>query len=44
MGDECKGCGRCAAACAREAVRISVDDPRYLEACVERISSLVDVG
>lgn len=43
-GDECKGCGRCAAACPRGAVRLSIEDPRYVEECVERISSLVDVG
>ena len=43
IGAECKGCGRCAAVCKREGVRITIDDPDYIDRCIERIGSLVDV-
>lgn len=44
VGEECKGCGRCATVCPEKAVRIRIQDPSYIEACVRRISSTVDVG
>ncbi len=43
IGEECKGCGRCATACRRNAIRITVDNPDYVDQCVKRISSLVDI-
>lgn len=43
LGDECKGCGRCAMVCKQGAVKITVDNPDYVQACIDRISSYVDV-
>ncbi len=43
IGEECKGCGRCAMACKEGAISVRVDDPSYLDACIERISSRVSV-
>lgn len=44
IGEECKGCGRCAMACPEKAVRIRVEDPSYMERCIQRIASTVEVG
>ena len=44
VGEECKGCGRCAVACPEDAIAISVDNPAYVEQCIERISAVVDVS
>jgi len=44
IGDECKGCGRCAMACPEDAIRISIEDPSYIDRCISRISNRVDVG
>jgi UDP-glucose 4-epimerase len=43
VGEECKGCGRCAMECKRDAVKITIDNPDYVEACISRISALVNV-
>lgn len=43
VGEECKGCGRCAMVCKRGAVKITIDNPSYVEQCIERIGALVDV-
>jgi len=44
IAEECRGCGRCAMVCPRNAVRVTVDNPSYIEECIARISSKVDVG
>ena len=40
----CRGCGRCAAICPNQAVQITLTDPGYYQAVVERINAVVDVG
>ncbi|HEY5531952.1 MAG TPA: 4Fe-4S binding protein, partial [Candidatus Anoxymicrobiaceae bacterium] len=37
-------CGRCATVCPNDAIKVSVDDPDFLEKCYKRISSYVDFG
>ncbi len=43
IGEECKGCGRCAMVCKRDGVRITIEDPDYVNRCIERIGSKVTV-
>jgi len=43
VGEECKGCGRCATACPTEAITVTVDNPGYIDECIDRISAYVDV-
>jgi hypothetical protein len=43
IGEECKGCGRCATVCKRDAVKITIDNPDYVEQCIARINALVDI-
>ncbi len=44
IGEECKGCGRCAMVCKQDAISIRIDDPTYIDACVERIGAKVNLG
>jgi len=44
IGEECKGCGRCAMTCRRGGVRVFVEDPAYIDECIERIASRVQVN
>jgi len=43
IGQECKGCGRCAMVRKRDAVRITVEPADYVEHFIACISTLVDV-
>ncbi|MFX1299205.1 MAG: DUF362 domain-containing protein [Promethearchaeota archaeon] len=40
----CRGCGRCVTICSQKAIELSIEDERYVEKAIERISSLVDVS
>jgi UDP-glucose 4-epimerase len=41
MSGYCRTCGRCAAVCPNDAIRVSMDDPAYLDKTYERIRSYV---
>jgi UDP-glucose 4-epimerase len=43
IGEECKGCGRCAMVCKQEAINIRIEDPTYIDACIARISPMVNI-
>ncbi|MBN2026668.1 MAG: 4Fe-4S binding protein [Actinobacteria bacterium] len=43
VGEECKGCSRCATACPVDAITITVDNPGYIDECIDRISAYVEV-
>ncbi len=42
--DECKGCGRCAMVCKKDAVRITIDDPAYIQVYIDQVSALCDIN
>ncbi|RJP26673.1 MAG: hypothetical protein C4536_15440 [Actinobacteria bacterium] len=41
IGEYCRACGRCATACPNQAIRISIDDPGFLEKSYQRIRAHV---
>jgi len=41
--EECRACGRCVDVCPQKAIEISIQDDRFIQEAVERISSSVDV-
>jgi ferredoxin len=41
IGDMCRACGRCATVCPSSAVKISIDDPEFLESAYQTIRSFV---
>ena len=44
IGDACRGCGRCVAACPHNAIEITIETGRFVEESVARISPLIDVS
>jgi len=44
MSDACRGCGRCVSVCPEGAIETSIDNDRFVEELIKRISSLVDVS
>jgi ferredoxin len=43
ISDACRGCGRCVGVCPQKAIELSIDDDRFIEESITRLSSLVDV-
>ena len=44
VSDACRGCGRCVSVCPENAIEITVDDGRFVEKSIERLSQSVDVS
>ena len=44
ISQTCRGCGRCIEVCPERAIALSVDDDRFIERTIERLSALVDVS
>lgn len=44
VGEGCKSCGRCVTRCPNGARRIVVEDPGYIDRCIERLSARVDLS
>lgn len=44
ISDACRVCGRCVSACPQEAIEISIQNSRFVEESIARISPLVDVS
>jgi heterodisulfide reductase subunit A-like polyferredoxin len=40
---ECRGCGRCAAVCPKEAIQVVIEDENYIAHAIRHISEHVDV-
>jgi ferredoxin len=43
ISDECRGCGRCVDVCPEGAIELRIDNERFLEDSIERVSAVVDV-
>jgi len=41
--NECRGCGRCAAVCPKDAIRVVIENDAFIENAIRRISNDVDV-
>lgn len=44
IGDACRGCGRCVMICPQDAIEITIDNARFVENSIDRITTLVDVS
>ena len=43
ISDECRGCGRCVEVCPESAIKMTIDNSKFVEISIERVSSVVDV-
>jgi ferredoxin len=44
IAEECVACGRCAEVCPESAIEVSIEDDRFIEKAIARLSSSVDVS
>lgn len=42
--EACRGCGRCVSACPQDAIELTIDDDRFVEKSINRLSTLVDLS
>jgi UDP-glucose 4-epimerase len=42
LGEYCRACGRCATICPNDAIKVSIDDPEFIEKSYERIRTYVN--
>lgn len=43
ISDECRGCGRCVSVCPQGAIKLTLNDKKYIEKTIKTISSVLDV-
>ena len=43
IGEACRACGLCASVCPQEAIEVRIDDARFVENTIARLSPLVDL-
>ncbi len=43
ISDECRGCGRCVEVCPESAIKMTIDNSKFVEISIERVLSAVDV-
>jgi ferredoxin len=41
--EDCRGCGRCVAVCAQQAIQLTIDDEHFVQTTIDRISATVDL-
>ena len=43
ISEECRACGRCVEICPYEAIELLIDESKFIDDSIERVSSVVDV-
>jgi len=43
ISDECRGCGNCIEVCPQAAIRLIIEDEKYIDSTIQRLTQAVDV-